>query len=920
MLLICSIVLAACGLARLDSPINLAFDEAEQELTWDQVENSTGGYKLEITGAAYYKEHEIQDYWHSVANLETGEYIARVKAITIDYNFYSDSNWSRPLSFKIERESGITYTLINDGSEYEVYKLGSARGDIVIFEKYMGKPITSIAASAFSASSQTGASYVTGIVIGNNVTKIGNSAFSGCIRLERVVFPKNLTSIGSRAFQNCLSLTSMVIPNTVTSLGERAFGGCRALESVTLSDNMTSVGTELFYDCVKLENLIIGKKVTSIGASAFAGCAELKAVTLPDCVTDIGDYAFSRSGIESITLPFGITRINKFTFNSCQNLSVVRIPDSLTSIGERAFVGTAIWENNKTDIVYADRWVVGCKNQGLSNAELEEGTVGICEFAFSDFEDLVRAKIPDSVMNVGYGAFAKTGIWKNSVTDIIYVDNKWAVGCKNDRPSLTDYLLEVNLPSSVVGIGDYAFYGRSYAYEDTVSNLTYYFGLQKVTLPVGLKSIGAYAFYGCFTLEGIMFPVGLKSIGAYAFYGCSRTIGYDYNTEEYIYLGLPELTIPNSVTNIGAYAFARNSRFKQITIPSSITSISDGVFFRNTSASSITIPSSVTSIGNRAFYACYSATSITIPNSVTNIGNGAFLACTGLTSIIIPGGVTSIGDETFANCTNLANITIPNSVTSIGNRAFEGCSSLTSITIPDSVTSIGDEAFFYCNFLTSIVIPDGVTRIGNGTFRHCWFLDSITLPAGLKSIGDQAFADCYYMTNRLIIPEGVTRIGRYAFLNCRNMQGIVLPGTLTSIGDYAFTNCGLLTSVTIGNNLIGMGSHVFYSCKSLTIYCEANWRRENWSVHWNSSLRPVIWSCTLSEDKSYVVSFIKTETSISYPKPAEEEVGIFEPYRKDYVFLGWAIAAEGEIPDYTADTVNDAPDDIILYAIWVLAK
>ena len=93
----------------------------------------------------------------------------------------------------------------------------------------------------------------------------------------------------------------------------------------------------------------------------------------------------------------------------------------------------------------------------------------------------------------------------------------------------------------------------------------------------------------------------------------------------------------------------------------------------------VTIPDSVTSIGNYAFADCTSLTSITIPDSVTSIGNSTFYRCTSLTSITIPKGVTSIGNITFYKCTSLTSITIPDSVTSFGYSAFGQCTSLTTI-------------------------------------------------------------------------------------------------------------------------------------------------------------------------------------------------------------------------------------------------
>ena len=166
--------------------------------------------------------------------------------------------------------------------------------------------------------------------------------------------------------------------------------------------------------------------------------------------------------------------------------------------------------------------------------------------------------------------------------------------------------------------------------------------------------------------------------------------------------------------------YSQNSRILAVTVDNSITSIGTYAFYRNTRLSEVTLPnnSDFTSIGSYAF-ASAGLHSITIPDSVTSIGNAAFRSNARLSSVTLPNNsdFTSIAAWTFEGCSMLASITIPDSVTSIGGRAFKNARSLASITIPDNVTSIGSNAFEGASALETIYIGDKVNAINADAFK-----------------------------------------------------------------------------------------------------------------------------------------------------------------------------------------------------------
>ena len=343
-------------------------------------------------------------------------------------------------------------------------------------------------------------------------------------------------------------------------------------------------------------------------------------------------------------------------------------------------------------------------------------------------------------------------------------------------------------------------------------------GLTSVTIPNSVTSIGNYAFHNCSGLTSVTIPNSVTTIGISAFSGCR---------------GLTSVTIPNSVTSIGSYAFSNCTGLTSVTIPNSVTSIGSSAFsnvrhieyygsatgspWGAISMNGVTEGDFVYSDATKHNLVGYvgNGGNVIIPSNVETIGNKTFYGCSGLISVTIGNSVTSIGSSAFSGCTSLTSVTIPNSVTSIGSSAFEGCTSLTSITIGSGVTSIGSYAFNGCSGLISVTIPNSVTSIGNSAFEGCTGLTSVTIPNSVTSIGSSAFSGCTGLTS-VTIGSGVTSIGSYAFNGCTSLTSVTIPDGVTSIGESAFRDCTSLTYVTIGSGVTSIGSSAFYNCTSLT--------------------------------------------------------------------------------------------------------
>ena len=785
----------------------------------------------------------------------------------------------------------IPDTVVMDGIAYAVTSIGERAfyNCSSLTSLNIPNSITSIGDSAFYYCSS-----LTSIAIPNSVTSIGNYAFYDCDALTSITIPNSVTSIGDYAFYNCSFLTSVTIPNSVTSIGDHTFFGCSSLTSVTIPNSVTSIGGWAFSGCSSLSSLTIPNSVTNIGKAAFSSCENIATIivengnsvydsrencnaiietatntliagcqntVIPNGVACIGLAAFENCRyLTSITLPNSVASIEDWAFYGCYSLTSITIPTSVMNIGAAALFSTGVyndqsnWENG---VLYVDNCLIH-SNQTLSGSySIKEGTRIIAAGVFSYQTSLTSITIPESVVAIGANAFEGCIFLKIDFINLSSLDEE------------TNHYWGAQIADvEVDGL---------FIRNDTV--IVYRGDVVSVTIPNTIKSIGDGAFNNCDFLTSITIPNSVVSIGEYAFSDCSS---------------LTSITIPNSVTNIGETAFNSCENLATIMVENG-NSVYDSRENCNAIIETATntliagcqntiIPNSVTEIGNYAFHGC-SLSSISIPNSVISIGEYAFSGCSSLTSITIPNSVTSIGDCAFCVCTFLTSITIPNGVVSIGDNAFSACFSLTSLTceastpptlganvfphistiaVPcgaiedymasdwvtyadalvddcngrcgnklvwkyeDSQLNIFGEGDMYDydvdvqpwqqyrNKITSISLPEGLTSVGNAGFKDCMFVNYVSVPASVETIGFSAFENCRMLSNLTFAANGaLTIIDNWAFYNNHELKNVVIPEGVTSIGYAAFYGCTYLSELTLPASMQAIEDNGFALCAKL---------------------------------------------------------------------------------------------------------
>ncbi len=463
--------------------------------------------------------------------------------------------------------------------------------NITLYAKWGENLPTSI---SFVVSAEGVLTEVNGISETNNVVIIPNQVnnievkeikkelFLNNIYIEKLVIPETVTTLGYRMCYGCTNLKEVNLPDNISVIPDYAFEKCTLLEKINIPQSLVQIRNDAFAES-GIKEFIAPDSFKEIWGYAFKDCKNLEKVDL-NKTTSIGDMSFENcTKLSSIVLPNTLVELGTHVFSGCTLLNNIKMPSNPIEITNTFIYGSGYyndaknWENG---ILYVDNYLITTNNDLLNQQSInvKEGTIVIAinaftnngknlksivlpeglkiigSSAFSSLYSLSQINIPSSVISIGNNAFGSTDLYENQSNwenGGFYIDN-WLLAVDNVK------MTEFTVKEGTVGVSD----GKS----DTSLFPTKATSISSLTLPSTLKYIGNRSF-ARLKITSLELPETLETMKEGAFMTCAFL--ESVNLEDCI-----------NLKSIGNQAFS-NCAIKEITIPSNVLVMGELIFNHN---------------------------------------------------------------------------------------------------------------------------------------------------------------------------------------------------------------------------------------------------------------------------------------------------------------------------------------------------
>lgn len=345
--------------------------------------------------------------------------------------------------------------------------------------------------------------------------------------------------------------------------------------------------------------------------------------------------------------------------------------------------------------------------------------------------------------------------------------------------------------------------------------------VKKVVIEEGVTYVGAYTFASFTKLVEVQIPSTLEGIGTHAFDGCVKLTTISGTSENVTSVGANAfnntLVLSNGYLQLGNTLFEAKEATGDLDFTGKgITRIADMAFQNNASITSVTFDNDLEVIGKFAFASCTNLKGMVIPNSVKTIGQFAFQECTKLPVV---GDYRMAGEHIIVEVVDTANTeyTIGDDIIYVAEDAFDDCSETPIVYCNQTVAPLAAaNAFRNVSF---IYVPDGAEQ----SYTNAWGVKADKVNTTKVKIGATGYATVA-LRHSAKVPAGVkaytatidgssVKLTQVKNGKMAAGQGYVLVGTA---GEFTFGAAGEAVTEGNENHMVGVlentllsGSHIY---------------------------------------------------------------------------------------------------------------